>query len=37
MESAFSSRKELPHKSPFGDGNAAEKIVKIIRKDFFVG
>jgi UDP-N-acetylglucosamine 2-epimerase (non-hydrolysing) len=37
MEEALTSRKELPHKSPFGDGNAAEKIVKIIQKDFFVG
>jgi len=35
METALARRKELPHKSPFGDGNAAEKIVKIIQKDFF--
>ena len=27
--------KELPGKSPFGDGDAAEKIVEIIGKDFF--
>jgi UDP-N-acetylglucosamine 2-epimerase (non-hydrolysing) len=31
---ALTRRKELPRKSPFGDGNAAEKIVEIIRKDF---
>ena len=37
METALVRRRELPRKSPFGDGNAAEKIVKIIRKDFFVG
>ena len=29
------ARKELPRKSPFGDGNAAEKIVEILQKDFF--
>jgi UDP-N-acetylglucosamine 2-epimerase (non-hydrolysing) len=31
---ALTRRKELPRKSPFGEGNAAEKIVEIIRKDF---
>jgi UDP-N-acetylglucosamine 2-epimerase (non-hydrolysing) len=35
IETALARRKELPRKSPFGDGNAAEKIVEIIRKDFF--
>jgi UDP-N-acetylglucosamine 2-epimerase (non-hydrolysing) len=33
METALSKRKELPYKSPFGDGNAAEKIVKITKKE----
>jgi UDP-N-acetylglucosamine 2-epimerase (non-hydrolysing) len=32
---ALMRRKELPDKSPFGDGDAAEKIVEIIEKDFF--
>ena len=32
---ALMRRKELPDKSPFGDGDAAEKIVEIIGKDFF--
>jgi UDP-N-acetylglucosamine 2-epimerase (non-hydrolysing) len=32
---ALESRKTLPEKSPFGDGNAAEKIAEIIGKDFF--
>ena len=32
---ALSRRKELPHRSPFGDGDVAEKIVEIIKKDFF--
>jgi len=35
IETALVERKELPDKSPFGDGNAAEKIVEIIKKDFF--
>jgi len=35
IETALTRRKELPGKSPFGDGNAAEKIVEIIWKDFF--
>jgi UDP-N-acetylglucosamine 2-epimerase (non-hydrolysing) len=34
IETALARRKELPDKSPFGDGHAAEKIVRIIRKDF---
>jgi UDP-N-acetylglucosamine 2-epimerase (non-hydrolysing) len=35
IKAALESRKQLPEKSPFGDGNAAEKIVDVIRKDFF--
>jgi len=35
METALTRRKELPDKSPFSDGKAAEKIVEIIRGDFF--
>jgi UDP-N-acetylglucosamine 2-epimerase (non-hydrolysing) len=35
IEIALTSRKELPGKSPFGNGDAAEKIVEIIGKDFF--
>jgi UDP-N-acetylglucosamine 2-epimerase (non-hydrolysing) len=35
IQAALQSRKQLPEKSPFGDGNAAEKIVDVIRKDFF--
>jgi UDP-N-acetylglucosamine 2-epimerase (non-hydrolysing) len=31
---ALTKRKDLPYTSPFGDGNAAEKIVEILRKDF---
>jgi UDP-N-acetylglucosamine 2-epimerase (non-hydrolysing) len=31
MGTAMARRKELPRTSPFGDGNAAEKIVEIIR------
>jgi UDP-N-acetylglucosamine 2-epimerase len=34
METVLATRRELPHTSPFGDGNAAEKIVETIRKDF---
>jgi UDP-N-acetylglucosamine 2-epimerase (non-hydrolysing) len=32
---ALARRKELPDKSPFGDGTAAEKIVEIIQKECF--
>ena len=32
---ALARRKELPLTSPFGDGDAAEKIVEIIRKEYF--
>jgi UDP-N-acetylglucosamine 2-epimerase (non-hydrolysing) len=35
IDTALTRRKELPGKSPFGDGDAAEKIVKIIGEDFF--
>ncbi len=35
IETALTKRKELPSKSPFGDGNAAEKIVEIIQKECF--
>jgi UDP-N-acetylglucosamine 2-epimerase (non-hydrolysing) len=35
IHAALESRKQLPEKSPFGDGNAAEKIVEVIQKDFF--
>jgi UDP-N-acetylglucosamine 2-epimerase (non-hydrolysing) len=35
MGAVLTRRKELPSKSPFGDGDAAKKIVKIIGKDFF--
>jgi len=34
VETALTSRKELPGKSPFGNGDAAEKIVKIIQEEF---
>ena len=32
-EAALARRKELPHTSPFGNGDAAEKIVKILQKE----
>jgi UDP-N-acetylglucosamine 2-epimerase len=35
IKAALMRQEELPHKSPFGEGNAAEKIVEIIKKDFF--
>jgi UDP-N-acetylglucosamine 2-epimerase (non-hydrolysing) len=35
INTALTRRKELPEKSPFGDGKAAEKIVEIIWGDFF--
>jgi len=35
IDTALTRRKELPEKSPFGDGKAAEKIVEIIRGNFF--
>jgi len=36
IETALSKRKPLPDKSPFGDGNAAEKIAKIISESSFI-
>ncbi len=36
IETALARRKELPSKSPFGDGNAAEKIAEIIGKELFL-
>jgi len=33
MEVTLKHRKMLPEKSPYGDGNAAEKIVRIIREE----
>jgi UDP-N-acetylglucosamine 2-epimerase (non-hydrolysing) len=35
IKAALESKKQLPEKSPFGDGNAAEKTVEIIRKESF--
>jgi UDP-N-acetylglucosamine 2-epimerase (non-hydrolysing) len=35
IKAALKSRKQLPEKSPFGDGNAAEKIIQIIKRDLF--
>jgi len=35
IETALAKRKALPEKSPFGDGDAAEKIVEIIGKNIF--
>ena len=35
IESALTKRSELPAASPFGDGSAAEKIVDVIKGDFF--
>ena len=35
IKAALESRKQLPEKSPFGDGNAAEKITQIIKKEVF--
>jgi UDP-N-acetylglucosamine 2-epimerase (non-hydrolysing) len=35
IETALTRRKELPYTSPFGDGNAAEKIVETIQKELF--
>jgi len=33
MERTLENRKRFPEKSPYGDGNAAEKIVQIIREE----
>jgi len=35
IQTALTTRKELPACSPFGDGNAAERIVEIIKRDSF--
>jgi len=35
IEATLDNRGKLPETSPFGDGNAAEKIVDTIRRDFF--
>jgi UDP-N-acetylglucosamine 2-epimerase (non-hydrolysing) len=35
IETALTRQKELPYTSPFGDGNAAERIVEIIQKEIF--
>lgn len=35
IETAMTRRKELPQKSPFGDGNSADKIVEIIQEELF--
>jgi UDP-N-acetylglucosamine 2-epimerase (non-hydrolysing) len=36
IEAATDNRGELPNRSPFGDGDAAEKIVDTLQNDFFV-
>lgn len=36
MEKIMTHRKELPEKSPYGDGKASEKIVKIIREELAI-
>ena len=33
MKRTLKQRKKLPRKSPYGDGNAAEKIAKIIKEE----
>jgi UDP-N-acetylglucosamine 2-epimerase (non-hydrolysing) len=35
IDEALAMRRELPAVSPFGDGDAAEKIVEIILKELF--
>ncbi len=35
IEKALAERRKLPDKSPFGNGSTAEKIVEILRPDFF--
>jgi UDP-N-acetylglucosamine 2-epimerase (non-hydrolysing) len=34
MQDVLDHRRELPEKSPYGEGNAAQKIVEIIKHDF---
>ncbi len=36
LEKALAKQKDLPAKSPFGDGTAAEKIERIVRQEFVV-
>jgi UDP-N-acetylglucosamine 2-epimerase (non-hydrolysing) len=35
IKTAIENKKQLPEKSPFGDGNAAEKTTQIIKKELF--
>lgn len=35
IEAALAERRKLPDTSPFGNGRTAEKIVEILRRDFF--
>jgi len=35
VENLVAQQKELPNESPFGDGKAAERIVKIIKQELF--
>jgi UDP-N-acetylglucosamine 2-epimerase (non-hydrolysing) len=35
VKRTVAAQKELPSKSPYGEGNAAEKIVNIIQREFF--
>jgi UDP-N-acetylglucosamine 2-epimerase (non-hydrolysing) len=35
IKAALDRKKQLPEKSPFGDGNAAQKTVEIIKKELF--
>jgi UDP-N-acetylglucosamine 2-epimerase (non-hydrolysing) len=35
IETALTRQKELPHRSPFGDGKAADKIVEVIQTESF--
>lgn len=34
MKATLENKKEMPRESPFGDGHAAEKIVKIVEEEF---
>jgi len=33
MENLMGNQRELPEKSPYGDGNAAERIAKIVKEE----
>jgi UDP-N-acetylglucosamine 2-epimerase (non-hydrolysing) len=35
LKTALESKKQLPEKSPFGEGNAAQKTVEIIKKELY--